>query len=402
MKIDTEKKKLYIAFSVTLILSISLCILCMLQIQRSYQKEMYLFCEKVAEKVVSKYPNVETDLISVLTHSSMQKVDTSLLQQYGIEESDLDMHFHTLSFQTKLGLAICFIFIMFFLAMFILLQRYIRRQNKKFQELVGYSEEILQGNYRLDIRDNEEGELSILKNHIYDMTVMLREKSEWLQQDKKEMEKLIADISHQLKTPLTSLTILTDLLYDEKLPIEKRQEFVKSMTKELSKIDWLIKTLLNLAKLDSKTLVLKQDVWNVKDMLIECKEEFSVICELMGIQISVQGEKDITMIGDKKWTKEAINNLIKNASQHHAKHITITLSSNHIYTSIEIQDDGEGIDNQDINHIFERFYRAKNATSGSFGLGLAFVKSIVTYQNGEIKVKSKPKVGTKFTIKFYH
>ena len=233
------------------------------------------------------------------------------------------------------------------------------------------------------------------------MTVMLKEKNFLLEQDKIKIEKMIADISHQIKTPLTSLNILTELLYEEK-DIKKKEEFLDDMVKELNKIEWLVKNILNIAKIDSKTLILKREKVNVMELLNKSKTTFNAILELMNVSLVIDGKNDVYFIVDKKWTEEAINNLIKNAIEHKAKNINITFEKNNVYTMLVIKDDGEGIEEEDLPHIFERFYKAKNSKSESMGLGLAFVNSIITNENGSIRVKSKKGKGTKFIIKIYN
>ena len=234
------------------------------------------------------------------------------------------------------------------------------------------------------------------------MTMMLKEKNKDLQESNQKTDKLIADISHQLKTPLTSLNLMNDLLYTD-LPEEKKKEFLDNSSKELEKINWLIKTLLNIAKLDSKTIILKKDFYNAKEMLEEIINNFATMCEVYKSNITLTVKEDNQIYCDKKWTSEAISNIIKNSIEHKGKNIKIQIEENKIYTQITIIDDGEGISPKDISHIFNRFYKAENSKSESLGLGLAFAKSIIKNQDGEIRVQSKKENNswTKFTIKLY-
>ena len=270
------------------------------------------------------------------------------------------------------------------------------------QELEKYCQEIIRGEENLELKTQEEGLDSILKNNIYDMTMMLKEKNKDLQESNQKTDKLIADISHQLKTPLTSLNLMNDLLYTD-LPEEKKKEFLDNSSKELEKINWLIKTLLNIAKLDSKTIILKKDFYNAKEMLEEIINNFATMCEVYKSNITLTVKEDNQIYCDKKWTSEAISNIIKNSIEHKGKNIKIQIEENKIYTQITIIDDGEGIFPKDISHIFDRFYKAENSKSESLGLGLAFAKSIIKNQDGEIRVQSKKENNswTKFTIKLY-
>ena len=161
------------------------------------------------------------------------------------------------------------------------------------------------------------------------------------------------------------------------MPEEKRIEFLDNMHFELEKIYWLINTLLNMAKLDSKTIILKKTPENLYTLLNEVRKEFCIMCETEEVEIEIAVDKNIEINCDKKWTKEAIANLIKNAIEHNSKKIKISATKNAVYTRIYIEDNGEGIDSRDIRHIFERFYKTRNSKDNSLGLGLAFTKSII-------------------------
>ena len=281
-----------------------------------------------------------------------------------------------------------------------LCMRYQKEQDAKITELERYCEEILEGNYALKLQDNEEGEFSILKNRVHDLTIMLKEQNDALQQQKLQMEQMIADISHQLKTPITSLNMIHEILYME-LGEEQKIEFLDNMQKDLMKIEWLVKAVLNMAKLDSRTLVLEKEEVRACELSQEIQHYFAVFCEVHEKEIRVTGAEKLVFRCDKKWTKEAIQNIIKNAMEHGGKQVVLRWEENALYTMLRIEDDGDGIEKEDIPHIFERFYKAKHSKEDSLGLGLAFAKSIMEHQNGEIRVKSKKGIGTVFTLKFY-
>ena len=314
------------------------------------------------------------------------------LKKHGIESESL---FFAPQILAMTGV-ICFVCC----GMGILCIKYTKKQDKKIEEMKEYCEKILKGNYSLDLRDNEEGQFSILKNKVYDITVMLNEQNYYLEQNKKGMEQMIADISHQLKTPITSLNMIHEILYMD-LPEEKKIEFLDNMQKDLMKIEWLVKAVLNMAKLDSNTLKLTREEVQAAEFSREVEEHFHIFCEVNGCEIRVEGEREIQFLCDRKWTKEAVNNIVKNAMEHGAKMITLHWETNALYTMLQIADDGEGIEKKDLPHIFERFYRTKDSKEDSLGLGLAFAKSIMVHQNGDIRVRSKRGKGTVFTLKFY-
>ena len=397
---DKNNKKLLITLFILFVLVIILTYIISTYLADKYKRNLLYFSNIVINNVEENYSDSTEQIINNIFNENV-KIDKSVLGKYGISQDTIDINNNMFNYTKTLNTILFTFIIILFVIIFICVIYYMVKQNRKISKLNNYTEEVLNNNYMLDIRDNDEGNISKLKNKIYDMTVMLKEKNFLLEQDKIKIEKMIADISHQIKTPLTSLNILTELLYEEK-DIKKKEEFLDDMVKELNKIEWLVKNILNIAKIDSKTLILKREKVNVKELLNKSKTTFNAILELMNVSLMIDGKNDVYFVVDKKWTEEAINNLIKNAIEHKAKSINITFEKNNVYTVLVIKDDGEGIEEEDLPHIFERFYKAKNSKSESMGLGLAFVNSIITNENGSIRVKSKKGSGTKFTIKIYN
>ena len=397
---DKNNKKLLITLFILFVLVIILTCIISTYLADKYKRNLLYFSNIVINNVEENYSDSTEQIINNIFNENV-KIDKSVLGKYGISQDTIDINNNMFNYTKTLNTILFHFIIILFVIIFICVIYYMVKQNRKISKLNNYTEEVLNNNYMLDIRDNDEGNISKLKNKIYDMTVMLKEKNFLLEQDKIKIEKMIADISHQIKTPLTSLNILTELLYEEK-DIKKKEEFLDDMVKELNKIEWLVKNILNIAKIDSKTLILKREKVNVMGLLNKSKTTFNAILELMNVSLMIDGKNDVYFIVDKKWTEEAINNLIKNAIEHKAKNINITFEKNNVYTMLVIKDDGEGIEEEDLPHIFERFYKAKNSKSESMGLGLAFVNSIITNENGSIRVKSKKGSGTKFTIKIYN
>ena len=397
---DKNNKKLLITLFILFVLVIILTCIISTYLADKYKRNLLYFSNIVINNVEENYSDSTEQIINNIFNENV-KIDKSVLGKYGISQDTIDINNNMFNYTKTLNTILFTFIIILFVIIFICVIYYMVKQNRKISKLNNYTEEVLNNNYMLDIRDNDEGNISKLKNKIYDMTVMLKEKNFLLEQDKIKIEKMIADISHQLKTPLTSLNILTELLYEEK-DIKKKEEFLDDMVKELNKIEWLVKNILNIAKIDSRTLILKREKVNVMELLNKSKTTFNAILELMNVSLMIDGKNDVYFIVDKKWTEEAINNLIKNAIEHKAKNINITFEKNNVYTMLVIKDDGEGIEEEDLPHIFERFYKAKNSKSESMGLGLAFVNSIITNENGSIRVKSKKGSGTKFTIKIYN
>lgn len=266
-----------------------------------------------------------------------------------------------------------------------------------------YLREISNGNESLDVRDNQEGELSILKNDIYKVTLMLSEHRSLLQRDKIQLTDAISDISHQLKTPLTSMTVMADLLSAPDLPPSKRTEFTYHIRIQLERIDWLVSSLLRLSKMDAKTIQFKKDRIPIKNLIQKALEPVMIPMDIKGQTVYIAGDDHVAFVGDFNWTAEAVINILKNGVEHTPEGgaIAITFSENALFTEIVIADNGKGIPKEDLPYIFKRFYKGKNASEGSIGIGLAMTHSIISSQNGVIDVTSDSEKGTQFRIKFY-
>lgn len=369
-------------------------------VERENNRWLYDVTDSLVTEIVRQYPDVEEETIRQMTSDGVASQKGSVLKKYGIEEDNFlpkrtggNQQVMIVGGVTGILFLVCAGCVGIFLYA-------MKRQRKQIEELEQYCEEVLQETATLDLRDNEEGRFSLLKNKVYDITVLLREKNQLLEKNKKETERLIADISHQLKTPITSLRMTNEILYMD-MSSEKRMRFLDNMQADLLKIEWFVKTILNLAKLDSKTLTLKREETMAAELSEKMIDSFKIFCEVSGCRIASSGEEDITLWCDKKWLLEALHNILKNALEHGAAHIALLWSENNLYTKLEITDDGEGIEKEELPHIFERFYKMKGSREDSMGLGMAFTKSMIAYQNGEVKVKSKKDEGTTFIVKIY-
>ena len=278
---------------------------------------------------------------------------------------------------------------------------YTKKRYEKLSELNNYLSLVCSGKYDMDIGDNAEGELSILKNNLYKVITILRSQNEALQKDKVYLADSLADISHQLKTPLTSMMVMTDLLKEDE-NAEKRGEFISIIEAQLEKIRWLILNLLKLSRLDTGTIEFKDENVSVKKVIEESVKPFLITFDLKGIEF-INAAEDFTFKGDEKWTAEAVGNIIKNCIEHTDKIgvLEISTASTNIYDALIISDNGCGIAEEDLPHIFERFYHGKNSSADSVGIGLALAKSVIEKERGTITVSSNEGKGSTFEIRFY-
>ena len=296
--------------------------------------------------------------------------------------------------------------ILFILYTFIVLIIYLYYHNqdrKKINEITNYIKEINRKNYYLDILDNNEDELSLLKNELYKITIMLKEQTENLKQDKINLKDSISDISHQLKTPLTSISILLDdILENPNMDKKTKDEFLYSIRKEVNNIQNLVQNLLKLSKFDANVIEFKKEKINVQDLINRSLNKLEIIRELKNISIHVNCDNNIYMIGDLTWEVEAISNILKNSIEYSDKNadIDIRVEDNPFYIKIIVKDYGSGIKEKDLKNIFKRYYKGENSVSGSVGIGLNLSKKIIEKDHGLITAFSTSGEGTTFVIKY--
>ncbi len=370
-----------------------------------YQKYNQIYNNKINEFInvlEEKYPSITSeDIIEVLNSNSNIKKD--YLKILGIDESDSVILESSKVSKTFLILEVVLL-ISIFLVLLILFIIYERKKNKDVLEIIHLIEEINKKNYELKITDNTEDEFSILKNEIYKTTIMLKEEADNSLKDKLATKKSLEDISHQLKTPLTSILIMVDnLIENPDMEKEKEQYFVNSIRREVTNINFLVQNLLKLSKFDVNCINFKRNDEYVKEIIEGSINNVSMLCDLKNIKINLDIIDNAIINCDKKWQIEAITNILKNCIEYSFDNssIDIQVSQNKIYTLVEIKDYGKGIDNKDQKHIFERFYKGKNSSYESIGIGLSLSKMIIDHDKGSISVKSTLNKGTTFYIKYY-
>lgn len=275
------------------------------------------------------------------------------------------------------------------------------RRYKRISDLSADIDRILHGNDHVSLNDYAEGELSILQSEIYKMTVRLREQQQSLLDDKVYLADSLADISHQIRTPLTSINLLVSFMSEPDITDERRGELTRELYSLLSRIDWLITTLLKMSKLDAGTVQFRKEVISMRDLIDKASEPLLIPMELHEQTLYI--DADGVFNGDSQWTCEAITNIIKNCMEHTpiGGEIYVTAAENPLFSEIIISDNGSGIDKEDLPHIFDRFYKGKNANVTGFGIGLALARTIITAQNGIIKAENQARNGAKFIIRFY-
>lgn len=291
-------------------------------------------------------------------------------------------------------LGICIVFITIYLVT--TYSRY-----KRISDLASDIDHILHEDTHIAIDEYSEGELGILQSEVSKMTIRLREQQQRLQNEKIYLANSIADISHQIRTPLTSINLLVSLVSEPNISENRRQKLSHDLYDLLSRIDWLITTLLKISKLDAGTVKFAKEKIPLAQLINKAISPLLVPMELRNQTFTVRTVGEI--VCDVAWTSEAIINIVKNCMEHTPENgeIEIRAEDNAIYTEIVIADNGIGISKEDLPHIFERFYKGKNTDDKGFGIGLALSRMIITAQNGTVKAENGKKAGAEFTIKFY-
>ena len=400
-----KKRKQFILFELCLFFSCILFAVIMTNVTTDiYQKHVYEREGTLLKKVIEEHPENEEEMIQLYEKTDFRKVDTSVLEKYGYLTSDDLKYFQDLK-QAQYNLLVSqIIFVtLLFIVLNIAYIWYQWNQDRKLKELDRYLLTVLAGNYNLDIRDYEDGILSSLKNDVYKMSVLLKEDKERALEQQKYLESVLSDISHQLRTPLTSMYVMNDLLSDGKVRGKQKKEILNKNRAQLERIEWLITTLLKMSRIDAGTVTFKEEKVVTKELIKKALEPINIPIELKKQTVLIVGDKKSTVILDQKWTVEAFVNLLKNAHEHTpvGGMIIIKITDNPLFTEFLIQDNGTGIAKEDLPHIFERFYKGKNSSSESIGIGLNMSKTIIQKENGTIIVDSTEGKGTTFTIRFY-
>ena len=371
--------------------------------EQEYQKIVNESIAEIVGKIKEEYPNVkEEEIIKILNESASSKGENTL-QKYGINIKEnpaieaMENQEQEIMIINVVSIGVSVILLL------IIVNIYYHSRNQKIQEIIKYIEAINNKNYDLKIAENTEDDLSNFRNELYKIAIMLKEQASQSINDKKALQTSLEDISHQLKTPLTSISIMLDNIRENpNMDEHTRQEFIYEISRQINWINWLVISLLKLSKLDSNTAVFVQKEIKVEDLINNVVKNLAIPIDIKQQNVIVNGSSDVMFVGDYNWQLEALTNIVKNCIEHTVenKNIYINWEENNFYTKIVIKDEGVGIDKKDVKHIFERFYKGKNSSENSVGIGLALAKSIIEKDNGYIICVSELGRGTTFEIKY--
>ncbi len=368
---------------------------------RKYLKIVNAKIDNIISQAIEKYPDItEEEVLEILKNN--EKPESSVLEKYGYtpDISYIKTLGEQIETNKKQNIALVIIFGTVSLGIYLI---YVITQEKKIAEINEYIKQINNKNYILKIEENDNGELSKLRNELYKTTVLLKETAEISEKEKENLSTAIADISHQLKTPLTSIRIMLDNIQDDPdMEKEVREDFLIEISKQIDWISSLVVALLKIAKFDAGTIKMEDNEINAKNLIDNIVSNLAILMELKNIEIITNVDEKATFIADYKWQQEALTNILKNAIEHSKQNsrIYITVENTSLFLKIIIKDEGSGIDKEDLKHIFQRFYKTKNSSENSIGIGLPLAKAIIEQSNGYIKVETKYGEGTSFEVKY--
>jgi signal transduction histidine kinase len=368
-----------------------------------YNKILNEKLSEIINNIKIKYPEYsDEEIIKTIKNNGKNNTDYNLLQKYGYT-NDIN-YLSNINNTMKINIIINeTIILLLGISIILIIAIYERKKEEDISNINKYLKELNEKNYELKIEENNENELSKLKNELYKTTVLLKESAEISEKEKINLSNSLADISHQLKTPITSIRIMLDNINDNpKMDEKTKTEFIKEISKQVDWVSSLTVSLLKLAKFDAGSIKMNDKIINIKDLIDDVIESLSILLDIKNIKIETEIDPKIELKLDCSWQKEAFTNIIKNAIEHSKENskIHINVENSSVFLKIKIKDEGEGISKKDLKHIFERFYKSKNSTENSIGIGLALAKAIIEKDNGYIKVSSEEKIGTVFEIKY--
>lgn len=404
-KVNLLKRKTLIKVLLTNIVIVLLFIIIFVVVikmqNKVYSKIVNEKINDIINNVMEKYPEVkEEDILKII--NNRDDSSENILEKYGYDDElsyikELRENINKNLINTAVLIGI------FGIASLSIFMRYVLIQEKELKEINEYIKEVNNKNYSLKIEDNKDGELSRLRNELYKTTVILREAAENSEEEKEKLSIAIADISHQLKMPLTSIRIMLDNISDNPdMPQEIREDFIQDISKQVEHMSSLVISLLKTAKFDAGTIKMENEEIDAKKLIDSVINNLAILIEIKEIEVITKIDEKAIFIADYKWQQEALTNILKNAIEHSQpkSNIYIIVENTSIFLKIKIKDEGQGIEQKDLKHIFERFYKAKNCNEDSIGIGLSLAKTIIEQNNGYIKATSEVGKGTLFEIKY--
>lgn len=400
-----NKKKIIVGLS---LLFSAVLVIVIINTNYSYKRYVSKYNDSilgVISEIKENYPYIKDEEIKEILdgNNNEKEKGKELVKRYGISLDDsiiLDLEEEHEKIIIQNIIVVIIIFIIVLIGVFI----QGKKKKAKIDKIIEYIEEINKKNYSLKIEDNTDDMFSKLRNELYKITIMLKEEAENAQKEKIGLARSLGDISHQIKTPLTSISIMLDEIKEnENMDVETRKKFLFEISRQIEQINFLVISLLKLSKLDANAIEFENEKYDLVMLAKETIKNLEIPLEIKEQKIVIEAKEKSLVTGDYKWILEAITNIVKNCIEHTGmgKNIYIEIKNSELYIELNISDEGTGISEKDLKHIFERFYKGENSSENSFGIGLSLAKTILEKQNATIKCFSKLGEGTTFKIRFY-
>lgn len=376
----------------------------------------YIRC--IIENVISQYPDFDMEEIAIILNKSYGELESSttseefdsILRKNGI--TDNTFYIKDMSDIRNVNIIVSTSIIGVMSVLFIIcFCMYLRRRKKDIFELQDYMDKISRGNYELEINDNSEDELSSLKNSLYKIMVYMKEQADSARIKKVMLAQSVSDISHQLKTPLTSTQVLLDNLNDNPdMDYSTRKKFIYEALNQVNGMSWMIVSMLKLSRIDAGVVEFNNENISINKIIEEAVGNLEVIAEIKNVNIEKNidnrnedelNKSDIYIKGDYNWNREALQNIIKNAIEHSNDKgtVKINITDNDVYTAVYITNRGEKLSDKQQKQIFERYYSEAKYEDNSMGIGLPLAKAVIEKQGGYISVESDDEE-TVFIVKY--
>lgn len=402
-------KKIITVGVVAMILASTLTVICTNRNYNAYVEENNRALLQVVTLIleqgkIDKTEIEKDDIVQYLEGvGEIEDLNLTILQDYGytldtrffLDNNEKNLKSNLL--QNLVVVNVCIAILMF------LLYWYLKHREEKINHLIFYLQELQEKNYTLKINENEEEELSKLQNEIYKIMILLKEQAENSLLDKAQVKNNIVDISHQLKTPLTSMSIMLDNLVEyPEMDEETKGVFLQNIRERIAHMELLIQNLLKLSRLDANVVEFTNKRIKVQDLIEHAVEKNRILLEQKNINLVITGGAQIELVCDATWQSEALSNVIKNAIEHSYKEgeIEISFTQNNFVTIIKIKDYGTGIKKESLKKIFTRFYKETEVSEQSMGVGLNLARTIIEKNQGSITVSSKEHEGATFEIRY--
>lgn len=376
----------------------------------------YIRC--IMENVINQYPDLDMEEIAIILNKSYSELESSttseefdsILRKNGI--TDNTFYIKDMSDIRNVNIIVSTSIIGVMSVLFIIcFCMYLRRRKKDIFELQDYMDKISRGNYELEINDNSEDELSSLKNSLYKIMVYMKEQADSARIKKVMLAQSVSDISHQLKTPLTSTQVLLDNLNDNPdIDYSTRKKFIYEALNQVNGMSWMIVSMLKLSRIDAGVVEFNNENISINKIIEEAVGNLEVIAEIKNVNIEKNidnrnedelNKSDIYIKGDYNWNREALQNIIKNAIEHSNDKgtVKINITDNDVYTAVYITNRGEKLSDKQQKQIFERYYSEAKYEDNSMGIGLPLAKAVIEKQGGYISVESDDEE-TVFIVKY--